>query len=192
MKGKLDTSIKDIFTAINTDIKHIPVDISVPNDYYQELLDYFLERGYLNALPEREQFVDFRKIAKKNLDMLPVDTKLKNEADFKNITWLKVERLPIHPNEAKEYDLLSRWQSVLSTLHTWGHRLIFLLQRRSGETHLYLGTTSLSRAASSAVKRLSAAQRPARQQLHRPAYRVKHYVYRGHMGRYYDRQFKRA
>jgi hypothetical protein len=107
-----------------------PTEISVPNNYYQQLLDYFLERGYLNTLPQRDKFVDFR---------------ASGDYERKDITWLKVIRLPIHPNELKEYDLLSRWQSVLSTLHTWGHRVIFLLQRRNGETNIYLGTAALSR-----------------------------------------------
>ncbi|MCL2513900.1 MAG: hypothetical protein FWF08_08355, partial [Oscillospiraceae bacterium] len=149
MKGTFDTSIKDIFTSINKDSKRLTTDISVPNDFYQELLDYFLERGYLNALPEREKFIDFRVMEKEHPDLFANDKKLKHEADFKNITWLKVERLPIHPSESKEYDLLSRWQSVLSTLHTWGHRFIFLLQRKRGETNIYLGAVSLSRSLSS-------------------------------------------
>jgi Predicted ATPase len=130
MNEKIDTSIKDIFSAIDRSNMHLPTDISVPNNFYQQLLDYFLERGYLNTLPERNKFVDFR---------------ASGSTDRRDITWLKVMRLPIHPNELKEYDLLSRWQSVLSTLHTWGHRLIFLLQRRNGETNIYLGTTALSR-----------------------------------------------
>lgn len=130
MNGKIDTSIKDIFSAIDKGNINLSSEISVPNNFYQQLLDYYLERGYLNTLPEREGFVDFRALG---------------ITERKDITWLKVMRLPINPNEHKEYDLLSRWQSVLSTLHTWGHRLIFLLQRRNGETHLYLGTTALSR-----------------------------------------------
>jgi hypothetical protein len=130
MNGKLDTSIKDIFSAIDKGSMHLPTEISVPNNFYQQLLDYFLERGYLNTLPERDKFVDFRALG---------------SGERKDITWLKVTRLPIHPNEQKEYDLLSRWQSVLSTLHTWGHRLIFLLQRRNGETNIFLGTTALTR-----------------------------------------------
>lgn len=130
MQDNIDTGIKDIFSAIDRSSMHMPVEISVPNNFYQQLLDFFLERGYLNTIQERERFVDFRAMG---------------GTERKDITWLKVTRLPIHPNELKEYDLLSRWQSVLSTLHTWGHRLVFLLQRRNGETHIYLGTTALSR-----------------------------------------------
>lgn len=130
MKEKIDTSIKDIFSVIDRSNMHLPTEISVPNNFYQQLLDYFLERGYLNTLPDRDKFVDFRALG---------------SAERKDITWLKIIRLPINPNEFMEYDLLSRWQSVLSTLHTWGHRLIFLLQRKGGETNIYLGTTALSR-----------------------------------------------
>jgi hypothetical protein len=43
-----------------------------------------------------------------------------------------------------EWDLLARWQSVLSTLHAWGHRLIYVLLREDGKTRLLLGAVSLS------------------------------------------------
>jgi hypothetical protein len=94
-----------------------------------------LERGYLNEVGERARFLDFSG---------------QPGEGGKRVTWLKVERLPVHPNEMKEYDLLSRWQGVLATLHTWGHRLVFILQRKNGETGLYLGTVSLSRDMTSA------------------------------------------
>ena len=42
-----------------------------------------------------------------------------------------------------DYDLLSRWQSVLSSLHTWNDRLLFLLQRQKGSTHLYVGLQTM-------------------------------------------------
>ena len=79
----------------------------------QHLLDYSMERSYLNHISEREDFAD-----------LPYVTG--------RITWLKVVRLPVHPGNIREYDLLSRWQSVLSSMHTWGHRLLFLLNRSGG------------------------------------------------------------
>ena len=145
MSNLIDASILDIFRAIDKDNLQIPVNIEVPNNFYQQMLDCFLERGYLNALPERESFVDFRALAKE----YPEHYEGRKDARAKEITWLQVVRLPVHPSEAKEYDLLSRWQSVLATLHTWGHRLIFLLQRKSGETSLALGTVSLSHDATS-------------------------------------------
>ena len=125
----ISKSFLDIFRDIDKDSMGIGKDIDVPNDFYQQLLDYVLERGYLNQIGERERFLDFN---------------ARPGAERKHITWLRVIRLPIHPNEMKEYDLLSRWQGVLSTLHTWGQRLIFMLQRKGGETALYLGTASLS------------------------------------------------
>jgi DNA helicase HerA-like ATPase len=126
-------SFKDIFKDIDPTTMQINKDIEVPNDFYQQLLDYVLERGYLNEVSERGRFLDFSE-----------------SESLKRTTWLKVSRLPIHPNELKEYDLLSRWQGVLATLHTWGHRLVFVLQRKNGETGLYLGTVSNSRGISSA------------------------------------------
>jgi hypothetical protein len=89
------------------------------------LLDYVLERSYLESLS--------------SVTELP-----KPASDPRDVTWVRIERLPVHPTYLEEYDLLSRWQSVLSTLHSWGHRLLFLLLRRAGKTHLYLGAVSLS------------------------------------------------
>lgn len=126
----ISKSFLDIFRDIDQSSMEIGKNIEVPNDFYQQLLDYVLERGYLNQIGERERFLDFN---------------TRPGSERKRVTWLRVIRLPIHPNEMKEYDLLSRWQGVLSTLHTWGHRLIFMLQRKNGETALYLGTASLSR-----------------------------------------------
>lgn len=129
MSEKFDATIGDIFKTMSRNGMRIPHGITVPNNVYQQMLDYFLERGYLNFLPEREKFVDFREI--------------KREKNM-NITWLQVTRLPIHPSAAMEYDLLSRWQCVLSALHTWGNRLIFMLRRKDGETNIYLGTAALT------------------------------------------------
>jgi DNA helicase HerA-like ATPase len=68
----------------------------------------------------------------------------KSPAERKAITWVRIERLPIHPTNVKDYDLLSRWQGVLSTLHAWGHRVIYLLLRNGGRTHLYIGAVPLT------------------------------------------------
>jgi len=141
MSNQIDTSILDVFRAIDRSDMQLPLDIEIPNNFYQQMLDYFLERGYLNTLAGRDSFVDFRKLAREN----PARFGNIPEGRSREVTWLRVTRLPVHPSESKEYDLLSRWQSVLATLHTWGHRLIFLLQRRGGETSLALGTVSHSR-----------------------------------------------
>jgi len=129
MSEKFGATIGDIFKTMSRHGMKIPHGITVPNNVYQQMLDYFLERGYLNFLPEREKFVDFREF--------------KREKNM-NIAWLCVTRLPIHPSAQMEYDLLSRWQCVLSALHTWGNRLIFMLRRKNGETNIYLGTAALT------------------------------------------------
>ncbi|MCL2757667.1 MAG: hypothetical protein FWD43_06280, partial [Coriobacteriia bacterium] len=135
MPNYLIRSFADIFKEIDPSTMRIKNKVEIPNDFYRQLLDYVLERGYLNELSDRSRFLDFAG--------QPGET-------MRRITWMRVDRLPIHPNEMKEYDLLSRWQGVLSTLHTWGHRLVFMLQRKHGETGLYLGTASLSRDVSAA------------------------------------------
>jgi len=126
MKDKGNLTWKEMFGSINLEELNKTNELKVPNEFYQHLLDYVMERSYLNSLSEREMF-------------------LTPKTKSKKITWLKVMRLPIHPNEMKEYDILSRWQSVLATLHAWGHRMLFWLQRSKGVTNLYLGTVSLSR-----------------------------------------------
>jgi hypothetical protein len=87
------------------------------------LLHYALERGYLDEVSKTQQFPQAA--------VTPA-----------RIAWLRLLRLPIHPTMADDYDLLSRWQNVLSTLHAWGHRLAFVLMRRHGETRIYLGSVS--------------------------------------------------
>lgn len=118
-----DIRFKDLFKGLNMENIRIPNDIKIPDEYYNYLLDYVLERSYLNTLSSREHF-------------------LSSSYSDKRITWLRILRLPIHPDNMENYDLLSRWQGVLSVLHTWGYRLIFLLQRVNGETNIYIGTSS--------------------------------------------------
>ena len=95
----------------------------IPNSFYQELLEQLLERDYLNYTSDKVFIYD--------------DTKPK-----KTIHWLQMTRLPIHPNEHEKYDLLSRWQGVLSSLHAWGYRFLFLLLRNGGQTKLFIGAAS--------------------------------------------------
>ena len=101
------------------------IDIEVPDSFYQRFLDYFLERSYLNDMDER------------------TFTALPNQLG--NTSWLRITHLPVNPGNDGTYDLLARWQSVLSTMHAWNYRVLFLLLRNKGETHLYIGTTSLSK-----------------------------------------------
>lgn len=97
----------------------------VPVDLANPLLDYMLERTYLEDVSIRDEF---------NVVKMPVDD---------NIGWLRIDRLPVSPLRVDDYDLLSRWQGVLSSFHTWRQKLIFLLQRREGETHLYIGVQGI-------------------------------------------------
>ena len=45
-----DILMKDLFKGIELDRLKIENDIKVPNEFYQNLLDYFMERSYLNHL----------------------------------------------------------------------------------------------------------------------------------------------
>ena len=98
----------------------------VPVDLANPLLDYMLERTYLEDVSDREEF---------NVVDMPIDD---------SIGWLRLDRLPVSPLRIDDYDLLSRWQGVLSSLHAWKQKLIFLLQRRDGETHLYIGVQGMN------------------------------------------------
>lgn len=97
----------------------------LPLDLANPLMDYMLERSYLEDISERKEF---------NIQTMPVN---------ENIEWLRLDRLPVSPLRIDDYDLLSRWQGVLSSLHAWKQKLIFLLQRNKGETHLYIGVQSI-------------------------------------------------
>ena len=110
-----ELSLKDQTIDLNFD--------DIPNSFYQELLEQLLERDYLNYTAGKTFIND--------------DPKSR-----KTIHWLQITRLPIHPNEHEKYDLLSRWQGVLSSLHAWGYRLIFLLLRNEGQTKLFMGAMS--------------------------------------------------
>lgn len=110
-----ELSLKDQTIDLNFD--------DIPNSFYQALLEQLLERDYLNYTADKTFIND--------------DPKSR-----KTIHWLQITRLPIHPNEHEKYDLLSRWQGVLSSLHAWGYRLIFLLLRNEGQTKLFMGAVS--------------------------------------------------
>lgn len=129
-KKTLNVNFKDLFQGIDMERLRTDNEIEVPNEFFLHLLDYSMERSYLNNIGEREKF-----------NVVP--------SNHKAITWLQIVRLPVHPDNVENYDLISRWQGTLATLHAWGYRLLFLLKRSMGETHLYIGTTSLSRKISS-------------------------------------------
>lgn len=130
MAEKRDIRFRDLFNGVSDEELKIdnPIKVEVPSDIYRELLDYSMERSYLDNISQRTKFpeVDF--------------------VDANKITWLQMIRLPVHPANVDSFDLFNRWQGVLSSLHAWGYRLLFLLQRKNGETNLYLGTISQNKA----------------------------------------------
>lgn len=87
------------------------------------ILEYMMERSYLEEMTNRQDFIAAR---------------LPNQKS-KPISWIKIFRIPVHPSQAENYDLITKWQAVLSSLHAWRCKTIFLLQRRHGETSLYIG-----------------------------------------------------
>lgn len=95
----------------------------MPLDLTSPMLEYMMERSYLEDMTSRPAFIAACEPGQKN----------------KPISWIKVQRIPVHPSQADNYDLLTKWQAVLSSLHAWRCKTIFLLQRRHGETNLYIG-----------------------------------------------------
>ena len=120
---EIDITPGDLIKKIRLQDQKIDFDIEIPDSFYQNLLEQFFEREYLNYTDEK----------------IFTYERTKNRP---NIQWVQIDRLPIHPNENESYDLLTRWQGVLSGLHVWNYQLIFLLLRKDGETKIYLGTTS--------------------------------------------------
>lgn len=119
----LDVKPKDLLKQLSLREQTVELDINVPDNFYQTMLEQLLEREYLNDTAERTFYIE-------------------PKGKRKPIHWMQITRLPVHPNENESYDLLSRWQGVLSSLHAWGYRLLFLLLRHDGKTKLFLGTTS--------------------------------------------------
>lgn len=115
--------LTDLARGINLDSLNIENPIVVPNNEFRELLDKVLERGSLEEVDSRKSFYV-------------------SEEQAAPITWLKISRLPVRPDNAEDYDLFNRWQGVLSSLHEWGYRVYFLLQRDHGQTGLYIGVRS--------------------------------------------------
>lgn len=97
--------------------------LEIPSDLANPLLDYVLERTYLEELSAQSVFL-----------------REDNPADRRFVVeWIRLDRLPVPPGDNDQYDLLSRWQSVLASLHAWRKRVLFLLMRRRGVTRIYLG-----------------------------------------------------
>ena len=92
----------------------------IPSNLANPMMDYMLERSYLEDISSREEFV-------------------KEPVRSSYVKWIKISRLPVSPLRIDDYDLLSRWQGVLSSMHAWHQKLLFLLQRKDGYTSLYVG-----------------------------------------------------
>lgn len=120
---QMDIKPRDLLKKLSLQEQSVEFDIQVPDNFYQTLLEQLLERDYLNDTSDKTFRMESQKTKEK-------------------VHWLQITRLPIHPNENQSYDLLSRWQGVLSSLHAWDYRLIFLLLRNHGQTKLFLGTAS--------------------------------------------------
>lgn len=118
-----DVKLTDLARGIDLDKLGIGNPIKVPNTEFRELLDKVIERATLEGVSSRKKFYV-------------------NDRKTPPITWLKIVRLPVRPDNAENYDLFNRWQGVLSSLHEWGYRVYFLLQRSGGQTGLYIGVRS--------------------------------------------------
>ncbi len=132
----IEINTKEMLEKLSLDKQKVKVDIKIPDSFYQTLLEQLLERDYLS-----------------DTSNMVFD---KSEIKRRQIQWIQITRLPIHPNDDESYDLLSRWQGVLSSLHSWNYRLYFLLLRNDGKTKLFLGASSSEQnvLASEAVEQL--------------------------------------
>lgn len=101
------------------------VKLEIPCGAANILLDYMLERSYLDDVSKMEKFA--------------VAPRRRNN---RYVEWIRIDRLPVPPGDNEEYDLLARWQSVLSSLHAWNKKLYFLLKRESGQTSICVGIES--------------------------------------------------
>ena len=70
---------KELFKELSLKDQQIDVDINIPDSFYQTMLEQLLERDYL-ADTANKKFLNF------------------NNKFGKNIQWLQISRLPIHPN----------------------------------------------------------------------------------------------
>ena len=136
--------LKDVLQKLSLEDQRVPLNVQVPDDFYQTLLQELLERDYLSNAPDIK-FVN-----------LYASAQGYTRKTRPQINWLQITRLPVHPNDNQSYDLLSRWQGVLTSLHAWGYRLYFLLLRYDGKTKLFMGTATTTQdiSAEQAVEQL--------------------------------------
>lgn len=95
----------------------------MPEDLTSPMLQYVMERSFLEDISKRDDFLPYSRKTERRMP----------------ISWIRVKRIPVHPSQLDDYDLLSKWQCVLSSLHAWRYKTIFMLQRKDGETSLYIG-----------------------------------------------------
>lgn len=111
--------------------------VELPNTYFQDLVNDQLGRDFFNCLAAPDTWE------------IPMCT---SRVPYQ---WIRFDRLPIPPAQSENYDLLNKWQSVLSAAHTNGSNVAFLLTRDKGNTSVYLGAYDPSaEKGSSAVKQL--------------------------------------
>ena len=104
----------DRLKELKNKMSGIPVDLANP------MMNQLLERTYLEDVCARE---------------------LKQDLQPNKIAWVKLLRLPLHPSQDEQYDLLLKWQQTLSAMHSGNEKVLFILQRQCGETSLYIGLT---------------------------------------------------
>ena len=78
----LDVRPRDLLKKLSLQAQKVELDIQVPDNFYQTMLEQLLERDYLNDTSEKIFQLDTSRRAKK-------------------IHWLQITRLPIHPNETR-------------------------------------------------------------------------------------------
>lgn len=96
---------------------------NLPSTYFQELLNDQLGRDFFNRIAEQPEKWEFSKCKYR----IPYN-------------WIRFVRLPVPPSQMENYDLLNKWQSILSAAHSSGSHVAFLLTRNGGQTNIYLGS----------------------------------------------------
>ena len=67
----------------------------MPLDLTSPMLEYMMERSYLDDMDKRQDFISTRIPGQRN----------------KPISWIKINRIPVHPSQAENYDLITKWQA---------------------------------------------------------------------------------
>lgn len=124
---------------LNTQLPAEPV--SLPPEFFPLLLGDQLGRDFFNRLEGEADWV-FPSCGKS-----------------RSYRWLRLDRLPIPPAKWENYNLLEKWQSVLSAVHTMKSSFALVLLRQRGRTQVYLGACREGEAGDGPARRLSRAAR---------------------------------